>query len=163
MRATGFPARVAKGKDGFHTVTFRDVPEAMTDDRDLNSAMLAAADALTAALAGYVKEGLDLPEPSEPKAGETVIHADPSFSAKVALRQLMAERNLSNVGLAKLLKLDEKEIRRMVDPDQPTKLDRLDMALRSLGYRVIVGVQPVAPSKRATGKGHGRQQGQIIM
>jgi antitoxin HicB len=130
-------------------VIFRDVPEAMTDDRQLNAAMLAAADALTAALAGYVKEGRSLPKPSKPRSGETLVFADPSFSAKVVLRQVMAERKISNVGLAKLLRKDEKEVRRMIDPDQPTKLDRLDTALKALGYRVIVGVQPVAPSKHA--------------
>jgi antitoxin HicB len=163
MLSVGFPARVKKGRDGFHMVTFRDVPEAMTDDREIDAAMLSAADALTAALAGYVKEGRRLPPPSKPRPGETVIHADPSFSAKVALRQLMAERNISNVGLAKLLKLHEKEIRRMVDPDQPTKLDRLDMALRALGYRVIVGIQPVAPSKQTGRESKGHHLANITM
>jgi antitoxin HicB len=163
MRSFGFPARVAKGKDGYHTVTFRDVPEAMTDDRQLSSAMLAAADALTAALAGHVKEGRDLPKPSKPRLGETLVFADPSFSAKVVLRQVMAERKISNVGLAKLLKKDEKEIRRMIDPDQPTKLDRLDKALQALGYRVIVGVQLVAPSRQAGREAKDRRSANVIM
>lgn len=161
MRSFGFPARVAKGKDGFHTVTFRDVPEAMTDDRQLGSAMLGAADALTAALAGYVKVGRVLPKPSKPRSGEVLVFADPSFSAKIVLRQLMAERSMSNVGLAKLLKKDEKVVRRMIDPDQPTKLDQLDKALQALGHRVIVGVQPLAPAKK--GGGSGDREGQIMM
>lgn len=122
--------------------------------------MLAAADALTAALAGYVKEGRDLPKPSKPRSGETLVFADPSFSAKVALRQVMAERKISNVGLAKLLKKDEKEIRRMIDPDQPTKLDRFDTALKALGHRVIVGVQPLNPTKKS---GRGRHDHEGIM
>jgi antitoxin HicB len=158
MRSFGFPARVTKGKDGFYTVTFRDVPEAMTDDRHLGSAMLAAADALTAALAGSVKEGRSLPKSSKPRSGETLVFADPSFSAKVVLRQLMAERKISNVGLAKLLKKDEKEIRRMIDPDQPTKLDRLDTALKALGHRVIVGVQPLTPTGKSAHGRHGRER-----
>lgn len=161
MRSFGFPARVAKGKDGFHTVTFRDVPEAMTDDRQLGSAMLGAADALTAALAGYVKEGRVLPKPSKPRSGEVLVFAEPSFSAKIVLRQLMAERSMSNVGLAKLLKKDEKVVRRMIDPDQPTKLDQLDKALQALGHRVIVGVQPLAPIEKS---GRPRDhEGPIIM
>lgn len=144
-----FPARVAKGEDGFYLVTFRDVPEAGTDDRARETAILEAVDALTVALAGYLKGGRKLPAASRPRAGEILVHVEPSFAAKVALRRLMAERKLSNVAFAKLLKVDEKEVRRMVDPDCPTKLDRLDTALRALGYRVIVEIQPVTPSKHA--------------
>ena len=144
-----FPARVTKGKDGFWLVTFRDVPEAGTDDRDRDAAILEAADALTAALAGYLKEDRALPAPSKTRAGEILIHVDPSFAAKVALRRLLAERKLSNVAFATMLDVNEKEVRRMIDPDVPTKLDRLDVALRRLGHRVIVDVQPVASSKHA--------------
>lgn len=142
-----YPARVKAGPDGFHLVTFRDVPEAGTDDRDRETALIEAADALTAALAGYLKEGRELPTPSKARTDDVLVHAEASFVAKVALRQLMAIRNLSNVGLAKLIKVDEKEVRRMVDPDQRTKLDRLDAALRALGYRVVGGVQSVSASK----------------
>lgn len=149
MFELGFPARVTKGEDGFYLVTFRDVPEAGTDNQDREAAILAGADALTAALAGYLKEDRDLPRPSKLRAGEVLIHVDPSFAAKLALRQVLAEKGLSNVALAKVLGVHEKEVRRMLDPDHPTKLDRLDVALRALGYRVIVDVQPVTPSKRA--------------
>ncbi len=149
IKILAYPARVKVGKDGFCLVTFRDVPEAGTDDRDRDAAMIEAADALTAALAGYLKAGSALPVPSKPRAGEVLVHAEPAFVAKVALRQLMAARKLGNVGLAKLLKVDEKEIRRMIDPDQPTKLDRLDAALHALGYRMIGGVQPLVAPKAA--------------
>jgi antitoxin HicB len=104
---------------------------------------------LTAALAGYLKGDRELPVASKLRAGEALIHVEPSFAAKLALRRLMAERKLSNVAFAKMLKLNEKEVRRMVDPDYPSKLDRLDTALRALGHRVIVEIQPVAPSKHA--------------
>jgi antitoxin HicB len=149
IEALAYPARMKTGKDGFWLVTFRDVPEAGTDDRDRDTAMIEAADALTAALAGYLKAGRALPAPSKARAGEVLVHAEPAFVAKVALRQLMMARKLGNVGLAKLLKVDEKEVRRMIDPDQPTKLDRLDMALHALGYRIIGGVRPLVASKAA--------------
>ncbi len=145
----GFPARVTKGKDGFYLVTFRDVPEAGTDDKDREAAILDAVDALTAALAGYVKADLSLPRPSKLKPGEVLIHVEPSFAAKIALRRLMADRKLSNVAFAKLLKLHEREVRRMIDPDYPTKLDRLDAALRALGHRVIIDIQPLSSKNAA--------------
>lgn len=149
MFELGFPARVTKGEDGFYLVTFRDVPEAGTDNRDREAAILAGADALTVALAGYLKAGQELPTPSKARASEILIHVDPSFAAKLALRRVLADKGLTNVALARLLNVHEKEVRRMLDPDHPTKLDRLDTALRALGYRVIVNVEPVAPSKRA--------------
>ncbi len=140
-----YPARVKKGKDGFYLVTFRDVKEAGTDDRDLKKALLAASDALSAALAGYIKDERELPLSSSPRKGEILIHVDATLSAKVALRQLLEDRNMTNADLCRLLKADKTEVRRLLDPDHPSKLDRLDRALRALGSRVIVDIRSIDP------------------
>jgi antitoxin HicB len=39
---------------------------------------------------------------------------------------------------------DEKEARRILDPKHPTKLTTLTAALRELGQRLVIGVEPVA-------------------
>jgi antitoxin HicB len=46
------------------------------------------------------------------------------------------------VALAKKLGVRETEIRRMLDPDHGTKLDRLDRAMRALGRRLVVTDRP---------------------
>ena len=146
-----YPARLNKGADGFWLVTFRDVPEAGTDDRDPTAALIEASDALTAALAGYVKAGRELPKASKPRAHEFPVHAAAALAAKVALHRLVKERQLKKADLCRLLKADKTEVRRLLDPDHPSKLDRLDLALRALGHRVIVEVAPIDPraEKRA--------------
>jgi antitoxin HicB len=43
--------------------------------------------------------------------------------------------------LARRLRKDEKEIRRILDPRHPTKLPALIAALRALGKRLVVGIE----------------------
>lgn len=51
---------------------------------------------------------------------------------RIALRQA----GISNVALANMLQVNEKEVRRMTDLDHNTKLERLQNAL------LVLGVQP---------------------
>ena len=56
----------------------------------------------------------------------------------------MKEAGVSNTILARRLGCDEKEVRRMLDPRHPTKLPRVQDALRLLGKRLIVGMEEQA-------------------
>ncbi len=52
-----YPCRLTPDEDdGGFVITFRDVPEAITDGRDHTEALAMAEDALATALAGYVHE-----------------------------------------------------------------------------------------------------------
>ena len=50
--------------DGGFVVTFQDVPEAITQGQTLAEALLEAADALDEAIAGRIRRGDPIPEPS---------------------------------------------------------------------------------------------------
>ena len=52
----------------------------------------------------------------------------------------MIERHMSNVALAKVLHVNEKEVRRMLDPGHPTKAEALERALAAMGKRVEIRV-----------------------
>ncbi len=151
-----YPARLLRQADGSFLVSFRDVPEALTEGATRAAAAAEASDALTAALAGYVKAGNALPPATRPRAGEALIHADAGFTAKIALRAGLLEAGLSAADLARRLGSDHKEVRRLLDPDHPSKLGRLDLALRAIGYRTVLQVVPLAPKRgrvlRGTGK-----------
>ena len=56
----------------------------------------------------------------------------------------MRERGLSNVDLARQLGLDEREVRRMLDPCHATKLPRLEQALAAVGRHVTLDIRPAA-------------------
>lgn len=58
--------------DGGFVVTFRDVPEAVTQGESMAEALIEAADALEEAITGRIRRGAPIPEPS-PAAGDRMI------------------------------------------------------------------------------------------
>ena len=119
-------------------VRFRDLPEAISGSANREEALAAAEDCLQAALWFRLKEEQAIPDPSAPKRGEVMIPVRPGTAAKVAFAIAFHASGLSRLELAKRLKLDHKEVRRMLDPDHPTKIERLDEAMRALGRRLVL-------------------------
>lgn len=70
--------------DGGFVVTFEDVPEAITQGETVAEALAEAADALEEAIAGRLRRGDPIPEPS-PAADRPRIPVPPQTEAKVAL------------------------------------------------------------------------------
>ncbi|PYQ63184.1 MAG: hypothetical protein DMF53_10880 [Acidobacteria bacterium] len=58
--------------DGGFVVTFRDLPEAITQGETMAEALIEAADALEEAIAGRIRRGDPIPEPS-PVPGDRMI------------------------------------------------------------------------------------------
>lgn len=133
-----YPAEVMEAPDGV-TVTFPDVPEAITNGATRAEAMERAADALVSALSFYVEEGQRLPCPS-PAKGRAMVSVTTLEAAKLALHEAMAEANLSNIELGRRMGLDERAIRRLRDPLHRSHIGQVEAALRSLGKRVEVSV-----------------------
>jgi predicted RNase H-like HicB family nuclease len=71
MRAC--PAALSPDPDGGFTVTFRDVPEAITEGDRREEALLRAEDALESALAMCIAAKEPLPASSDPKANEEMV------------------------------------------------------------------------------------------
>jgi hypothetical protein len=61
---------------------------------------------------------------------------------KGALYLAMKEAAISKAALARTPQIDEKEVRRLLDPDHPSKLPRMEEALRALGKRLGLSLQP---------------------
>jgi antitoxin HicB len=141
MREFGYPARFTRDKeaDGF-VVTFRDVPEAITQGGSRESSAEAAAGALQAALEGRILSNLEIPRASAPKSSERMIAVPVQTALKAALYLEMRETGTTRVELARRLGIHEREARRMLDPYHPTKADRLEQALASLGKHVLLSV-----------------------
>lgn len=68
-----FPARFTPEPDGGFSVTFRDVPEAITQGDTMEEAREMAADALRTAAEFYIEACRPLPTPSAPRDGEQLI------------------------------------------------------------------------------------------
>ncbi len=141
MREFVYPTKLtADKKDGGYTVTFRDLPEAITQGDTLEEALEQAAGALQAALEGRIMDDLDIPAPSKPKRGERLVAVPVQTALKTALYLALRERGMTRVELARRLGIDEKEARRMLDPYHPTKAERLERALAVLGKHAEVRV-----------------------
>jgi len=54
----------------------------------------------------------------------------------------MKETGISKVQLAKRLGVDEKEVRRLLDPHYGSKLPRIAQAVAVLNRRLVIGLQP---------------------
>ena len=145
MRTFVYPARFERGdKPGVLVITFRDLPEAITQGKGEKDALWQAADCLEEAIAGRIAGGRAIPKASRTARGERTIPVPAPMAAKAALYLAMGEAGMTNVQLARKLGCDEKEVRRMLDPRHPTKLPRIKAALDVFGKSLVVSVEEAA-------------------
>jgi len=129
-------------KLGVIVVTFPDVPEAITEGISKDDATRQASDALGVALLSYPLRGLPIPKARARTGNKVSVPAD--IAAKLAVLDAFTVSGLSKSELARRLKKDEREIRRILDPMHATKLTTLVEVLGVLGKRMVVGIQEAA-------------------
>jgi antitoxin HicB len=141
-RTFGYPARFEPDEDGRILVTFPDLAGVATDGADLVEARIQARDALSVGLGEIIARGGELPAAS---------HASLFALAKLSLNVAFAEAGLSVSEVARRLDIDPKEVRRLLDPREPSKLARMEDALDVLGYRLTGSAEraerPPAPAQ----------------
>lgn len=135
-----YPYELIPQPEGGFTVTFPDIPEAITQGETEEEAAAMAEDALVTALSFYTDDAEPLPHPS-PACGRRIARVPPLVAAKLVLHDAMVSARVSNVDLARRLGVDEKIVRRLRDPLYKSRIDRVDKALRSLGKRIEVVVR----------------------
>lgn len=127
--------------EGGFTVTFPDVPEAITEGDTAEKVRARAEDALVTALSFYTDDAKPLPAPSAAR-GRPVAVVPPLVAAKLALHDAMLAAGVSNVELGRRLGVDEKAVRRLRDPLHRSHIGQVEAALRLLGKRLEVRVLP---------------------
>lgn len=138
-----YPATIKKDKGSF-LVTFRDISFAATEGDSVKDAWGQAQDCLETAIASCIKDKEKIPLPSEIQKGEYPVTLPAQTAAKTALYIAIKKTGLSNSDLAKQLEIDEKEIRRMLDPWHQTKLPRIELVLNALGFHLSVSMESAA-------------------
>jgi antitoxin HicB len=126
--------------DGGFTVTFRDLPEAITQGENIEDALNEAADCLEEAIANRVIRRLPIPTPSEANENEYLVTTPLQTSFKASIWLAMQEKDINQTQLANNLNVDEKEVRRILDPSHNTKLETLERSLIALGKRPVLYV-----------------------
>ncbi|HEX6017427.1 MAG TPA: type II toxin-antitoxin system HicB family antitoxin [Burkholderiaceae bacterium] len=143
MNRFQYPVRMQSADEGGYVVTCRDLPELITQGEDVGDALEQAADAMDEVFATYLSKGLDIPEPSKPRRQERLVAPPVETVAKAALYVAMRQAGVSKTQLAKRLGVDEKEVRRLLDPHYGSKLPRIAKAISLLGQRLVIGVETV--------------------
>jgi antitoxin HicB len=140
-----YPATIEDDGAGNLLVTFRDIPFAATEGATIDEALTEARDCLETAIASCIKDKEDIPTPSEVQKGEYPIRLPAQTASKAALYIAIQKSGISNKSeLARRLGVNEKEIRRMLDPWHQTKLPRIEAALAALGYRISITMMKTA-------------------
>ena len=144
VRTFVYPARFERADKPGVVITFRDVPEAITQGNGAKDVLWQAADCLEEAIAGRIADGREIPKASRAARCERLIPVPAPMAAKAAIYLAMREAGMTNVQLARKLGCAEKEVRRLLDPRRPTKLPRIKQAPDVLGKRLVVSVEEAA-------------------
>lgn len=132
-----YPAHFeADAEAGGFVVTFRDIPEAITQGETEQEALAMAADALLTAMDFYFEDKRPVPLPSAPKRGERLVSLPASVSSKVLLLNEMLNQKVAPSELARRLDTTRQEVNRLIDLGHATKIDRIEDALAALGKRL---------------------------
>lgn len=142
MERFEYAVKLTPADEGGFVVTCRDLPQLITQGDDLAHALAEAADAMDEVVAAYMQGNLSFPVPSKLRRGEHVVSPPAETVAKAALYVAMKEAGITKVQLAMRLGVDEKEVRRLLDPHYGSKLPRIAQAVSALGRRLVIGLEP---------------------
>ena len=135
-----YPARFKPAPEGGFVVTFRDIPEAITQGDTEEEALEMAEDVLFSSMEFYFEEKRQVPLPSAAKRGERLVALPPSVSAKVLLLNEMLAQRVTSSELARRLHTTPQNMNKVIDIGHTTKIDALNEAMRALGKRLEITV-----------------------
>lgn len=141
MNRFQYAVLLSPAEEGGYVVTCRDLPELITQGESVEEALEQASDAMDEVFAAYLTDGVDFPAPSKARRREHMVAPPPETVAKAALYVAMRQAGITKVQLAKRLGVDEKEVRRLLDPHYGSKLPRIAKAISVLGQRLVIGVE----------------------
>ena len=135
-----YPCILASEEDGV-SVSFPDIPEALTCGIDRRDALTQAIDALVTALSAYVYAREDIPVPSPVIKGQELISVPLIVASKLALYSAMRRQGMTKTALARRLGLSEGAVRKLLDPDHRSHIGQVEKALGVLGQSLVIADQ----------------------
>lgn len=135
-----YAAHFEPAAEGGFVVTFRDIPEAITQGDTEVEALEMAADVLVSAMEFYFDDKRSVPLPSRARRGERLIDLPASVAAKVLLLNEMLAQQVTPAELARRLHTRPQDVNRIVTLAHATKIDTIAAAFRALGKRLDLQV-----------------------
>ena len=136
-----YPARLEEEPDGRYSVTFPDLPDAITQGEDRSDAIEMAADCLAETIGARIAERADIPVPSPVKHGQVRVVVPAHVAVKAALYVAMKQEGVSLNEMARTLDGQPIQVRRLLDPGRASSIKRIDHALSAIGRRVCVSLE----------------------
>lgn len=128
------------GADGV-TVTFRDLPEAITGVTTAAQARTLAADALDTVILHRLALGEAVPTPSPLQPGEEWVMLDSATAARATLAAVMAEQQVTDAALAERLGRSLRSVRRLLGGAGTARTDVVLQALAAPGRPAALTIQ----------------------
>jgi len=135
-----YPTHLERELDGRYTVTFPDLPDAITQGEDRDDALAMAADCLAETIGARIVDRADIPAPSPLEPEQVRVAVPVHVAVKGALYVAMKEEGMSMSDLARVLKGQHLQVRRLLDPGRASSMKRIDQALSALGRNVCVSL-----------------------
>jgi antitoxin HicB len=119
-------------------VTFRDIPEAITQGDTFEEASEMAADVLLSSMDFYFEDARPVPMPSAARPDEHLIELPLSVAAKVLLLNEILRQKMKPAELARRLDTSPQNVNRLVDLHHASKIDAIQSAAKALGKTVEI-------------------------
>ncbi len=124
--------------DGGYTITFTDLPEAISQAETMDDAMIEATELLEMALVGRIKRKEPIPTPTE--LVDHAIAVPLQTALKTALYLSLNQKQLTQTDFSKLMGTSYREASRILSPTHKTKVSTLQKALNIIGYQTLLEV-----------------------
>jgi antitoxin HicB len=138
-----YPVRFERAEEGGWVITCRDLPEVVSQAEDDEDRIDIAEGALQAAFESRIMLKEPIPRPSPKRAGEEVVSVPIETATKAALH--LAASDVSKSEIARKLGVNEKEVRRLMDPAHASKVPRMAEVVAALGKRMRITLVDVHP------------------
>jgi antitoxin HicB len=142
-----YPVRFQRADEGGWVITCRDLPEVVSQAEDDEDRIDVAEGALQAAFETRIMLKESFPPASSKRVDEEIVSVPIETATKAALHMVVREAGESQVAAGRRMKLNEKEVRRLLDPSHSSKVPRIAEAIARYGRRIQISVVDVAQDK----------------
>lgn len=137
MNIVRYAAVLTRQPEGGYTVTFPDIPEAITEGDTRDAALFNAAEVLSLAMEQRIIDGDPLPPASKVKGGVWV-EPEATVQAAVLMRRAREAQGKTLADMARALNTSWPSAQRLEQPGSNPTLRQLERAAAALGKRLVV-------------------------
>lgn len=135
-----YPVLLTDNKEGGFVLTFRDVPEIVSEIWSIDELEKTGADALITGADMYYETKQMFPEPSALQENEVLVSLPISAVVKILLHNAMLLANIRPSDLAKRMGKLPQEVNRIIDLKHKTKIDTIQDAFKAIGKDLNVSI-----------------------